>query len=228
MKHNVFAVVGVLFLGVVATGCRPMGRQPQPDNTNEALSRKLDDIQSHLTVVSEQLDELKQQQEQPIAPINTKATGLTLNPVIPVQPEPTSTEADSKRKRLADLANRYPTTQKSKKSSKKASGSKPSSLKAKHIRVPVSVSEIQRALKNAGFNPGPIDGKVGAKTIAAIRQYQASAGLKVDGIVGPATWRKMSSGGISRGPASPVSPAVPATVPPSNDLLPPPADGFTF
>lgn len=48
---------------------------------------------------------------------------------------------------------------------------------------------IQSALKRSGFSPGPIDGKFGAKTVSAVERFQASRGLKVDGIVGPKTWR---------------------------------------
>ena len=50
-----------------------------------------------------------------------------------------------------------------------------------------TVLEIQRALKNAGFDPGPLDGISGDKTKAAIRSFQAARGLTADGIVGPLT-----------------------------------------
>ncbi len=36
---------------------------------------------------------------------------------------------------------------------------------------------VQRALKEAGFNPGPIDGIIGSKTKAAIRRFQLSHNL---------------------------------------------------
>lgn len=45
----------------------------------------------------------------------------------------------------------------------------------------------QELLLDAGFNPGPLDGKVGPRTQSAIRAFQSHAGLKVDGIWGPAT-----------------------------------------
>ena len=47
---------------------------------------------------------------------------------------------------------------------------------------------IQRALKDLGFYEGAIDGKVGPKTLAAIKSFQAEKGLKIDGKVGPKTW----------------------------------------
>jgi len=48
--------------------------------------------------------------------------------------------------------------------------------------------DIQRALKNAGFDVGTIDGKMGPKTKKAIEDFQKSKGLKADGKVGPKTW----------------------------------------
>jgi len=53
--------------------------------------------------------------------------------------------------------------------------------------------QIQTALKNAGYDPGPIDGKVGAKTKKAIKDFQAANGLKADGKVGTKTWAKLSA-----------------------------------
>jgi len=55
-----------------------------------------------------------------------------------------------------------------------------------------STREIQRALKNAGFDPGPIDGKLGSRTRQAIREFQGVNGLQVDGIVGKRTWAKLA------------------------------------
>ena len=52
----------------------------------------------------------------------------------------------------------------------------------------INVREIQSALKKAGFNPGPIDGKIGPKTRKAIREFQKAKGLTPNGIVGYKTW----------------------------------------
>ena len=57
------------------------------------------------------------------------------------------------------------------------------------IRVSgVSVSDVQRALRNAGFDPGPVDGKAGKKTKSALREFQRSKGLSADGVLGQKTW----------------------------------------
>ena len=43
------------------------------------------------------------------------------------------------------------------------------------------VASVQRALARLGYDPGPADGAPGPKTRAAIRAFQAAAGLPVDG-----------------------------------------------
>ena len=54
-----------------------------------------------------------------------------------------------------------------------------------------TAKEIQAALKNAGFNPGSIDGKIGPRTRQAIKDFQKSKGLVPDGVVGPKTWTSL-------------------------------------
>jgi hypothetical protein len=50
-----------------------------------------------------------------------------------------------------------------------------------------SVWEIQTLLEEAGFPPGTIDGRMGPRTRAAIREFQRDEGLAVDGEFGPDT-----------------------------------------
>ena len=52
--------------------------------------------------------------------------------------------------------------------------------------------EVQVALKNAGFYNGSIDGKIGAMTQKAIKEFQQAKGLKIDGKVGLNTWSALS------------------------------------
>ncbi|MFA6349788.1 MAG: peptidoglycan-binding domain-containing protein [Candidatus Omnitrophota bacterium] len=51
-----------------------------------------------------------------------------------------------------------------------------------------SASDIQTALKNAGYYTGSVDGKVGPKTKRAIEEFQKANSLTADGKVGPKTW----------------------------------------
>lgn len=53
--------------------------------------------------------------------------------------------------------------------------------------------KIQQALQAAGYNPGPVDGKMGRLTQKAIRDFQEAQGLSVDGKVGPKTWSKLDA-----------------------------------
>ena len=59
-----------------------------------------------------------------------------------------------------------------------------------HMTGPI-VREVQRALKEKGFPPGPIDGDFGPSTHAAVVSFQASRGLVIDGEVGPRTARAL-------------------------------------
>lgn len=63
-----------------------------------------------------------------------------------------------------------------------------------------SVRDLQRQLNAAGAQP-PLaeDGDFGAKTDAAVRRFQATAGLKVDGLVGPKTVQALQNGNSVEG-----------------------------
>lgn len=52
--------------------------------------------------------------------------------------------------------------------------------------------DLQKTLKALGFDPGPIDGLPGRKTTAAVVAFQTANHLVADGIVGPATLRKLA------------------------------------
>ena len=49
------------------------------------------------------------------------------------------------------------------------------------------VRALQRRLRRSGAEPGPIDGRFGPLTEAAVRRFQGRRGLRVDGLVGEAT-----------------------------------------
>lgn len=51
---------------------------------------------------------------------------------------------------------------------------------------------IQTALKNAGHYTGGIDGKIGPQTKQAIKEFQRTHGLSVDGKVGSKTWAQLA------------------------------------
>lgn len=73
------------------------------------------------------------------------------------------------------------------------------------------VSELQRALADGGFEPGPVDGRFGPLTEGAVRAFQGSRGIEVDGIVGPQTWGELGRTATSRTEPAPVAGEVATT-----------------
>ena len=65
------------------------------------------------------------------------------------------------------------------------------SKKVRSTKTSLSTKEIQKALSNAGYYFGPIDGKIGSKSKKAIKEFQADNRLKVDGVAGPKTQKAL-------------------------------------
>jgi hypothetical protein len=57
--------------------------------------------------------------------------------------------------------------------------------------VDSQISRIQEALKSQGHDPGPIDGRLGARTQDAIRAFQSSRGLPVTGQMDQQTMERL-------------------------------------
>lgn len=60
----------------------------------------------------------------------------------------------------------------------------------------------QDDLNTLGFSTGGLDGIFGSATNNAVRAYQSSRGLAVDGIVGCNTWRSLQEDVVGTGPTS--------------------------
>jgi pyruvate ferredoxin oxidoreductase gamma subunit len=54
------------------------------------------------------------------------------------------------------------------------------------------VRGLQHRLRQAGEHPGALDGRFGPRTRLAVEHFQASHGLAVDGVVGPATSQRLA------------------------------------
>ena len=84
------------------------------------------------------------------------------------------------------------------------------------------VSKAQQALTDKGFNPGPIDGKMGPKTKAAITEFQTKEHLKVSGRLDKETKDKLMTASAtsktetSTPAASPSTTTTPAAPPASS------------
>jgi len=54
------------------------------------------------------------------------------------------------------------------------------------------VEEIQQILKDADFDPGPVDGMMGAQTRGAIREFQKASQLRPTGKIDSVTWSALN------------------------------------
>ena len=61
------------------------------------------------------------------------------------------------------------------------------------VDLQLNIHLIQTLLKEAGFNPGKADGKMGERTLTAVREFQKAQGLKVDGKIGHRTLNKLAA-----------------------------------
>ena len=69
-----------------------------------------------------------------------------------------------------------------------------SSDKYNILRVPgVATVDVQKALLGAGFDPGPLDGRLGRKTRAAVKAFQKKNHLTADGVIGEKTWAALQT-----------------------------------
>ncbi len=60
---------------------------------------------------------------------------------------------------------------------------------------------LQNALRNAGYDPGPLDGIFGRRTLSAVLAFQKANRITADGVVGPRTWAALEpylSGAVIR------------------------------
>jgi uncharacterized protein (TIGR02594 family) len=62
----------------------------------------------------------------------------------------------------------------------------------------MDIRDIQKALLQAGFDPGPLDGVRGRKTIQAIKDFQETKGLTADGVVGARTLAALFPDGLPK------------------------------
>ena len=79
------------------------------------------------------------------------------------------------------------------------------------------VKAVQQALKDKGHDPGEVDGKMGPKTQAALRDYQQKEGLKATGRLDSETASKL---GVQASASSSSSSSSPAASPSGSSSKP--------
>jgi peptidoglycan hydrolase-like protein with peptidoglycan-binding domain len=61
------------------------------------------------------------------------------------------------------------------------------------VELQLNITLIQTLLGMAGYDPGPVDGNLGPKTLEAVKKFQRDKGLKVDGKIGYQTLTALSA-----------------------------------
>jgi murein L,D-transpeptidase YcbB/YkuD len=193
MKTRFLLLIGLTAWMGLASGCLflPKDRRALALR-NQRMDSRLDDIQESLASMTDRMDMMQVREQhalQPVEPVLRPAPKpMELPPLEPSKKQ--RIQSMGERHNIRPVLSRKESAKRNRRSSRRASRM---SLKAKHIRVPFEVKVIQQALANAGANPGPADGKVGERTIAAIRRFQQANQLKVDGVVGKETWSKLQA-----------------------------------
>ena len=68
-----------------------------------------------------------------------------------------------------------------------------SAIQEYRMRSAKRVKQVQRALKQAGFDPGSMDGLIGHRTHTALIEFQKARRLEPDGVLGVKTWEALST-----------------------------------
>jgi len=84
--------------------------------------------------------------------------------------------------RLEEAANQQPVS-----ADTAVAGSLPGGRTTGSAKTRLTIRQTQKALSQAGYYKGPIDGKEGPQTKKAIKAFQQAKGLKADGVVGAST-----------------------------------------
>jgi peptidoglycan hydrolase-like protein with peptidoglycan-binding domain len=63
--------------------------------------------------------------------------------------------------------------------------------RGRHAAARARLRQVQERLQAAGFSPGPVDGRLGLQTRAALRHYQQRKGLPVTGTLDPQTLKAL-------------------------------------
>ncbi len=164
---------GALLLGAFAmAGCNGASR---PERTTLAelarLSRQLRSLQARVRKQSEKIARLEERLKEPAV-----AVGEALGEVRPTGPA--SVEPSGGAGGPAEPLESLP-------GPAREAGTRP------RVAADEFTRKVQRALKRADFDPGPVDGRKGPLTTAAIKAFQRDNNLPETGRADEATWAEL-------------------------------------
>ena len=168
----------ILLAVFVLTGCATMRRTQTAPQTQNVLQTKVANLEEQVAARDQQIADLKSEVENLSDRVNSVDSGDKVS-YHRIEYVPLPTGAGQMDYQPMAGGTDDPTSV--------------AAVDGEIIRVPVDAQAVQRALKNAGYYNGKIDGKVGEQTKTAIREFQKYQGLKVDGIIGKATWAALKS-----------------------------------
>ena len=178
----------ILCAAATFAGCQTT--DPSTQEELNQLSVQVNDLKNSVSVLNEQVETLSSNPVSSGLSLQPDTTSMTVTTTDPTQPvveitdiEPATAGSDQNIKStLKTLSQDIP------------GSANMSKYKGKKYVVVsgVSTSDVQLALTNAGYNPGAIDGRIGKRTIGAIKRFQRAEKLHVDGIVGKRTWSRLS------------------------------------
>ncbi|OGW49164.1 MAG: hypothetical protein A2078_04325 [Nitrospirae bacterium GWC2_57_9] len=79
------------------------------------------------------------------------------------------------------------------------SGSEQQMSQGAMTQDPATVKQVQQALSNQGFDPGPADGKWGSKSQGALKKFQQSQGMQASGQLDQQTLASLGVSGAAAG-----------------------------
>jgi|GEM_PF-288032 len=168
-KTNFFFLGGMLILISVLSGCSSTGSSRNATNATNAQMGVLADEVTRLDQALQETRGQLQQEQARVADLEARMGG--------------GSSAPSSGRHAGSAPSPYAT-----------SSTEPY---AGVYRTPsgfeLPASDVQKALKAAGYYHGDVDGKVGPDTREGVRQFQRDNGLTPDGIIGKTTWNRLKT-----------------------------------
>jgi len=181
--NKMMTVTYALALGVASVAAPAMA-QTQPQDKAEQKANQIEQKgENKAQSLEQKADKTRAKADEKAEKTREKAEGTT------------DSTSDSKMGRAWD---------KTKETAKETKDKVKDTFSGKHAEDAANVRGAQQALRDKGFDPGPVDGKMGPKTSAAIRDFQSKEGISATGQLDSETRSRLmaSNTGSSSSPAA--------------------------